>query len=101
MVKQIKDNGGNVVPLLSYKTGGATILQYNNVTANTATVTSAIISVTPTTNCFIEFGAVATASSHFLLGNIPYDMSIGAERRTANLSVLGETTGRMYISQRD
>jgi len=101
MVKQVKDSGGSIVPLLSYKLNGASILPYSNTSANSVTVTSQIISITATTNCFIEFGAIATVNSHFLLGGVPYDMTIGAERATANLSVIGISTGTLYISERD
>lgn len=101
MVKQVKDNGGNVVPLLGYKLNGAKTLTYTNSVANTTLIASKIVSVTPSTNCFIEVGAVATANSHFLLGGVPYDFTIGAERSNANLSVIGASTGILYISERD
>lgn len=100
MVKQVKDDGGSIVPLLGYKLGGAYILPYSNTVANSITVASQIISVTATTNCFIEFGGTASANSHFLLGGVPYDMTIGAERSSANISVIGESAGRMHISER-
>jgi hypothetical protein len=101
MVKQVKDAGGNAVPLLGYKLNGATKLTYTSSVANTALVSSKVISVTATTNCFIEVGGVATANSHFLLGAVPYDFTLGAERNSANLSVLGESTGTLYVSERD
>jgi hypothetical protein len=101
MVKQVKDNGGNVVPLLSYKLNGAKIVTYTNSAANSVLVSSKIISATPSTNCFIEIGGTATANSHFLLGGVPYDFSIGAERTSANISVIGESAGTLYISERD
>lgn len=102
MVKQIKDDSGAIVPLLGYRPGGAIQLNYTTASANTAVVDSKIISITPTTNCFIEFnGTASNATSHFLLGGVCYDMSIGAERGTANISVIGETViGILYISER-
>jgi hypothetical protein len=101
MVKQVKDNGGSVVPLLSYKLNGAKTLSYTDSAANTALIASKIVSITATTNCFIEIGAVATANSHFILSGIPYDFTIGAERTSANLSVIGASAGTLYISERD
>lgn len=96
MVKQVKDDSGAIVPLLGYRPGGAIQLNY------TTTVDSKIVSITPTTNCFIEFNGVASnTTSHFLLGGVCYDMSIGAERGAANLSVIGDTvSGKLYISER-
>lgn len=102
MVKQVKDDSGAIVPLLGYRPGGAIQLNYTTTSANTTTVDSKIVSITPTTNCFIEFNGVASnTTSHFLLGGVCYDMSIGAERGAANLSVIGDTvSGKLYISER-
>jgi hypothetical protein len=102
MVKQIKDNAGSIVPLLSYKLDGAHKLTYDTVTANSIIVSSKIVSITATSDCFIELGAVATTNSHYILGAIPYDFSIGAERSNATLSVIGSgASGTIYISERD
>lgn len=105
MLKQIKDDSGEIVPLLSYKTRGASQLNYTTAAANSLVLTSKIVSITSTSTCFIELSAnnlaANTSISHYIVSNIPYDLSIGAEKTNTYLSVIGSTnSGTLYISER-
>lgn len=106
MVKQIKDDGGSVIPLLSYKTRGGSSLIYAVGSANTSSeLTGKAYSVTASSNAFIELSSNALAASntasHFIVANLPYQFSINAESTNVFISVTGAgASGTLYISER-
>lgn len=106
MTKQVKDDGGSTIPLLGYKFAGASTVVYNTSTANTISFPTnvKVITITPTTNCFIEFSssnANATTSSHYFIGGLPYDVALGGEPADTSLSAIAATAnGVLYVSER-
>jgi hypothetical protein len=102
MVKQNKDTGGAIIPLLGYNTSGSRTVAFNNITASSTSfgVYTDVITITPSTSCFIQFSSsnvAANTSSHYFVGGLPYDIVL---KESNTLSVLGVTSGTLYISER-
>lgn len=99
MVKQLKDAGGAIIPLLQFKPGrGLQVSFTSSAAASSSTITSSVITITSTVTCFVNVGATADkTSSHYILANTPYDISIAP---SSYVSVIGaSTSGTLYISE--
>lgn len=106
MARQIKDTGGAVLPLLGYKLNGASKINYSTTVATTVSIPAdvQVYTITPTTDCYIEFADVstpATSSSHYFIGGLPYDIAIGSNPRVNYISIIAASAaGTLFISER-
>ena len=99
MVKQLKDAGGAIIPLLQLKPGRGLQVSFTSAAAvSSSAITSSVVTITSTVACFVNINNTANkASSHYILANTPYDMSIAP---SSYISVIGESaSGTLYISE--
>jgi hypothetical protein len=107
MVKQLKDSGGAIIPILGYASHSGQSVVYEADAANTSTeISSSIISILASSNVFIELGnasvQASNSNSNFILASTPYDISMGGERNSTYISVRGvDAAGTLYISERE
>lgn len=112
MTRQHKDDGGAIIALLGLRYGGGKQVVFNPSTSTLSSAlhaSSKIITITATNSCFIEIGtssaSASTSTSHYLLGGVPYDISIGDTSTYTGsryIAVIGaSTTGTLYISERE
>jgi hypothetical protein len=110
MTKQPKDDAGAIVPLLGLGTSRGLQVPYTAAASNASAQLSLhtkIVTVTPSTACFIEIGnsavSASNATSHYLSAGVPYDIVVRNESSSANvyIAVIGASdSGRLYISER-
>lgn len=100
MTKQIKDNGGTPINLYSYNPHKCYQIAFNSTSAISPVFSAGIkvLTITATADCFVDFDTVATVTdSHYVKASNPYSITIPAFRQ---LSVVSNTTGTLYISER-
>lgn len=69
-------------------------------TARSAALTTGIVRLTPSADCFVKFGSssvTAATTDHFLVGGMPYDFEYGTSTNVAVITSGG--TGTLYISE--
>ncbi len=103
------DASGYPIPTLGYLDGGARTLALTSTTARTSTpfsITTDIISVYATIDCFIRLGnntVTAANTDHFIPGNMYQDIAITPNTKDRYISGIraGSLDGTLYISERE
>ena len=112
MSKQPRDDANAPIPVLALRPHSGQQIAVSATPARSAAVAPSVRVVTlySTIDTFIEIGdsdvEANVTDSHFLPAQLPYDISLGAETRSADnpryvscISASGE--GTLYLSERD
>lgn len=108
MTKQPRDDANAPMPVLGFKINGGQAINLSStaVLSTALAISTRVISLYATADCFFEIGNVTAnqTTSHFLPAGIYIDVSLGSEtiagQNQKYVSVVSSNTGVLYISER-
>jgi hypothetical protein len=107
-----RDDNSQSIPVLRFRTGGGQKLLVDSSTPQSVTVPEGtrVVTITVSQPCYFESGLagiIATANSHYIASQFPYDIALGSGISSnsgyhTTISFLAvSTSASVYISERE